>query len=158
MPEETEAKSDPLRIREGRDDERQIVLHPENDDLFVRTGRQVIASCQLGISIELWLSEFHSMLEHVKEWCTEHKEQVRSSFAYPRGAKVVLFVVPAREQFDFDLADALAELNAQLPRDFNIGVIAIHQVPWGELDRFLDPERARHIYGEQPTSHRAVEA
>lgn len=152
---EQQVKTDPIRVPDA---DRPVVLHPENDDLFVRTGRQVISACQLGISLELWLRELDLMIEDVRGWAEAHAGHVRACYCAARGARVVLFFVPATEQFDFDLADALAELNSRLVREFNIGIVEVGQVPADELARFLDVESARQVYGEPRRPPSAVEA
>jgi len=151
------AATEPVKIQEDRDGERRFLLHPENDDLFVRTGKQVIDACRLGISVELWLQELRGMFSDVAKWATERKQKIRGCYASPRAARVTLFFIPTAEQFDFDLADELTELNTRLVKQFNIGMIETHQIPWAEWDRFLDPESARAIYGDVLPAHHSVD-
>jgi hypothetical protein len=147
-----------LRIDERADGNRQVVLHPEDDDLFVQTGKQVIEACRLGISLQLWMSELGGMLQSVQDWSAQRAGRIRACFCEPRGLRMVLFFVPHSQQFDFELAGQLAELNAQLVKDFNIGMIEVRQVPWKETGRFFNLESAKQVYGERPGSHHAVEA
>jgi len=146
----------PIRIDAGDDARRTIVLKPEDNDLFVRTARQVIDHCQLGISLELWLKELDSLSEAVAAWCVT-QGGVRSCYCTPQGARVVFFMSPARNQFDFDLADALAEFSLQQAPHFNVGHVDFHQVPLDELDRFLNIRNAKWVYGEPFEAHRAME-
>ncbi|HXE54419.1 MAG TPA: hypothetical protein VN541_15460 [Tepidisphaeraceae bacterium] len=147
-----------VHIDAALDGAREFVLHPESNDLFVRTGKQVIEACQLGISVEVWLTELSGMLERVIRWAGERATRVRSCFVSPAGSKTVLFFVPTSEQFDFDLADELTDLTSELLKEYNVGMVELGQIPWAELDRFLDPRTAIHIYGEQQEPHRSVEA
>jgi hypothetical protein len=56
MPEKTSGQQ-AIRI-DGRDDaDRQVLVHPENDDIFVVTGRLAIEGCRLGIGLQVWLDE-----------------------------------------------------------------------------------------------------
>ncbi len=144
-----------LKVREN---DSHVLLHPADDDLFVRTGRQVIEACRLGIGIDLWLSELDSMLERVRDWAGQHASRIRSCFCAPRGSQIALYFSPALDRFDFDLADELASLNGELVKYFNIGMIEIHQVPESELDRFIDQSSARLVYGQHRKSHPPVEA
>jgi len=145
-------------IREAVDAERQFVLHPENDDLFVRTGRQVIEACRLGISVEVWFGECKDMFERVSQWARGHAAQVSACYAVPRGTGIGLFVVPKSQSFNFDLADELAELNRELVQKFNVGTVEIHQVPGDELHRFLVIEESRQVYSDANSPHQTVEA
>lgn len=145
---ETQESSSVQRISEKQDGQRQFLLHPEDNNLFVRTGKQVIDSCRLGISVELWLEELSSVMKEVESWCEARKDRVRSCYCAPRIAKLAFFFLPVAERFDFDLADELADLNSHLLKDFNVGMVETHQVPWVEADRFLDPVTARLVHGE----------
>jgi hypothetical protein len=146
-------------IREADEAARQFVLHPENDELFTRTGRQVIEACRLSISIEVWLEETAAMFDHVSAWIDREGlgERVASVYATGRGASICLFFVVSGERYDFELADKLAILTRELVRGFNIGPVEVHQLPWAELEQFVTLEDARAIYGGADHSHQTVE-
>lgn len=149
---ETRTGQEPIHLRECENGESQIVIHPEDDDLFVRTGRQVIDACRLDISIELWVQEFRSMVEQVRSWAEERAGQVRCCYCVPRSTRMVLFFCPATAQFDFALADELVELNLALRQDFNVGVVEVQQIPWDEASRFFQSDAARWVYGQRMQS------
>jgi hypothetical protein len=145
-------------IREDANGHRQFVLHPEDNDAFVRTGRQVIEGCQLGISVEVWLDECRAMFGRVLEWATARTGRVRACYAAPRMGGITLYFVPFGETYDFGLGDELSELNVELFRGFNVGMVEIHQVPATSLDRFLPPDATVLVYGDASRSHNSVEA
>ncbi len=147
-------------IREEEDGSRQFVFHPEEDELFTRTGKQVIAGGRLTISIEVWFAELRTMFDHVVRWIQTEglASKIAAVDAVPRGAKVSLFFVVQGESYDFDLSDRLAELNRTLVTCFNIGMIELHQLPGSEVSRFLDPEKTRRIYGDAGKAHQPMEA
>jgi len=155
---DSNTSKEPLRIREDSDAERSIVFHPEDDDLFVRTGRQVIEASRLGISIEVWLHEFREMLQAVRRWCEEHADRVHACYAGPRGAGLGLFFIPRGARYDFDLADLLTPLNGQLVNEFNIGMIEIYQIPESEISRFVAPNAARIVYAYDRSASSTVES
>jgi hypothetical protein len=148
----------PIEINEATDGSRQVVLRPENNDVFIQTGKQVIAGCSLGISIDLWLDEIKLLMEFVKQWIEGHSKSIQSCFIEPRPRCIMLFFVPASKRFDFDLADELVALNAKLIKDFNVGMVEIHQIPESELDRFLNLPMAKLVYGDTREPHITVEA
>ncbi len=154
----TRAQRAPIRISESHDAERSVVLQSDDDDVFVRTGKQVIAACRLGISLDLWLQELHAMLGDVQRWAADRGAQIRTCYCAPRGGRVALFFAPASSTVDFTLADELAELSVNLLQRYNVGSTEVQQVPWDELDRFLDPQAARHVHGEPWQPHPTVEA
>ena len=140
------------------DGSRQFVLHPESNDLFMRTGHQVIAACRLSISVEVWLEECVALFSYVNDWACKHKDMIAACYAIPRGDGIGLFFVPKSQSFNFDLADDLAELNRDLAQTFNVGSIEIHQVPQGELCRFVTREESRQVYSDADSPRQAVEA
>lgn len=154
---ETKNELDTAHIREPVDGAREYVMHPADNDLFVRTGRQVIEACRLGISVEVWFGECNAMLEKVTAWAQEHVAKVTAAYAVPGGAGIRLFVVPKSETFDFDLADELADLNRELVQKFNVGTVEIHQVPADEVSRFVVPEEARQVFSDANGTHQPVE-
>ena len=146
------------RIDETRDANTSYILQTKENDLFIRTGTQIIASCQLGISVEVWFDELTSMMAAVRKWASDNSSSVRSCYCVPIGPAVVLFVSPKSACFDFDLADRLAEMNLDWKRSFNVGMVEVHQVPWAELDQFIDPDSTTPVYGEHFKSSQTVEA
>lgn len=153
-----QTQPDPVRITAEKDADRPFIIHPEDDDLFVRTGREVIEACRLNISLELWLKELQGVFDTVIRWSTERRDRVRACFCEPRGSKMVFFFVTGSNRFDFDLADELADLNTRVVNGFNIGMVEMLQIPEAELDRFVNVDTSRPIYGRHPGPHRAVEA
>ena len=149
----TPAKTDAKHIRESDGD---FLLHPSNDDLFARTGKQIIEACQMSISIAVWMEELNQMLSEVKAWCAKRSDKISACLAEGRGSEVLLFFVPVGNQFNFDLADELADLNRELVTDFNIGMVEVGQIPEAEVNRFMDLEKVRIVYGRLPETHQAV--
>jgi hypothetical protein len=136
------------RIDDIQDALRSFVIAPENRDLFVRTGRQVIAACNMQLRIERWLEVYEAMLGSVRDFAEDHADRVAECYAVPRNTKTVLSFVPKTQGFDFDLADALASLQFDFQERFGklVGAIEVGQVPAWDLRRFLDPDEAQRIY------------
>lgn len=132
-------------IHEDTHGDRQYVLHPEDNDLFVRTGHQVIADCRLGISIQVWFEELKSMGDEVEKWALERSDRIEACYAVPRGGCICLFFVLKASSFDFDLADELTVLNDKLGGSLNVGPIESYQIPSHEITTFVDPS-AKQVY------------
>ena len=144
-------KGEATRIDHLHDAQRPFVIAPENRDLFVRTGRQVIAACNTQLKIERWLEVYEAMLGSVRDFAEEHAGHVAECYAVPRDAKTVLSFVPKSKEFDFDLADELAALQFDFQQRFEnvVGSIEVGQVPAWDLRRFLDPDEAQRIYPDE---------
>ena len=154
---DTTNKSDALHIRADGDADRPVVLHPHDNDVFVRTGRQVIESCRLKISFDVWRDELNALCQAMQDWADKNSTKVRTVYLAMVDVRPTLFVAPHGQQFDFFLADELVRLGVEFPRRFNVGPIELFQVPWDEMGRFLDPDAAFHIYGHKVPSN-SVEA
>lgn len=144
-------------VHESQDGDRDYVFHLADNDIFVRTGRQLIEACQLNISIELWRQELDLMFAYVRDRCIEKNAHIRSCLCEARRARLVLHFIPKSTGFDFDLAEWLADWDSYLSRNFkNVGLVEAGQIPWAEMERFLRPSFAFVIYGEQPIAHDPV--
>jgi hypothetical protein len=157
MSESSQTSNKAIDINETRDAERPVLLQPATNDLFVRTGRQVIEACQLSISVEVWLDELQNMLAQVSQWCTERSDKISFCAAVARGSKVILFFTPNGSAFNFDLADDLTDLNRQIVTGYNLGMIEVAQIPLAEIERFFDPMAAKLVYGKLPAASHPVE-
>ena len=150
----TKPKTPFTRIDHANDSQRYVIA-PENLDLFVRTGHQVIAACNTQMRIERWLEVYEAMLGAVRDFSEDHSELIAECFAVPRNAKTVLSFVPVSEAFSFELAQDLAKLQFDFQRQFAniLGAIEVGQVPSWDLRRFLDPDSSQRIFsGTQSAS------
>lgn len=153
-----QAKSGHLHLHEGQVADKKIVVHPTNDDLFVLTGKQMIASCSLSVSIETWLGELELAREAIDEWCQKHSSKIIAAYLIPRPSQLAVYLVRDAGRFDFDLADESTELVTDLIRDYNLGMVELFQIPPNEVERFVDVSYNQPIYGSGNPTHRPMEA
>lgn len=69
------------------DADRQFLMHPQDNDLFVRNGRQIIDACRLSISLEVWVEEMKALGHFIRKWCEERSSKLvkcQAKFAYGR--------------------------------------------------------------------------
>lgn len=142
---EAETSADPvLRLRESELADTKVVVDPLNRDLFVLTGRQLIESCGLSLSVQLYVDEAGLAVAELGEWAAERSNQVTSIHWEPRPGHLSLYVAVASEAFDFDLADEMTDLSLRLNREFTLGRVEVFQIPNDAIDRFVSsPERSR---------------
>jgi hypothetical protein len=136
------------RIEDAADGQRCYVIAPANRDLFIRTGRQVIAACNMQIRVERWLQVYEAMLGAVMDFSQSHAEAVSECYAVPRNAKTVLSIVPKSASYDFDLAELLGELQFELQKQFGniLGPIEVGQIPSWDIDRFVNRSEAERLF------------
>ncbi len=127
------------RIDVGVDGDRAYVLSPLDNDRFVRTGKQIIEACQLHIGYESWKQNLADLWEEVKTLGRLHRSRVGQVLMLPRNGTVHVLFVTDGGSFDFDLAEALAELNIRLRRQEGMyGDVEASQIPKGEFGRFVE--------------------
>ncbi len=136
---------DVRHISETRDADVDFLIEPKDEDRFVKSARQIIAACDLQGNVDLWRRNFVEMGDRVRAWCGERAGRVSASFAELRSDKVIVYFTPVGERYDFDLGGELATLSRELS-GFGLGRVQTHQVPGGELGRFVNLPRAFVIY------------
>ena len=128
-----------LHVRES--DERRIVLEKLNNERFVRTGRQMIEACDLHLAVTDLLSNLHELHHDAKKLAQKQGGRVKSVCMIPRSGTVHLFFITNGEEYDFELADRLAEMNLKLRRESKLyGDVEATQLPAGEVTQFLSAD------------------
>ena len=143
-PEATEAPEKVLRLKEADLGDARVVVDPLNRDLFVLTGRQLIESCGLQLSIQLYVDEAGLAVAELSRWAAARRAKIASIHWEPRPGHLGLYVAVASDAFDFDLADEMTDLNLRLNREFTLGRVEVFQVPAAAVGRFVgSAERSR---------------
>lgn len=152
--------SKPLHIHEDQVAEKRVVVHQSNEHLFVLTGKQMIESCQLVVSIETWLEELRLAKREISEWSSDRsrKYDISCTFLIPRPTQLAIYVVRSNQEFDFDLASEASDLVLMLTRDYQLGTLEFFQIPADEAERFIDVSYNLPIYGEYEPASSTVEA
>lgn len=120
-------------------------LIDENEELFLQTGKQIISACKMHIGIQVWSSNFKKTLEIVRQWAKDRGNQIAQVLVELRSDKVIFFVVPRSQQYDFDLGFAQADLDVTLNTQCNIGYTETRQIPEYEKANFISTD-AKLVY------------
>jgi hypothetical protein len=142
--------SAPVHVHQS---DEKVLLHGPQDDIIMRTGKQIIDACELHTSLDLWRHEFNDMLDFVKDESQKFSSQIEACYLSPRGTKLLLIFIQISPSFDFELADKLTELGINLRNRFNVGFTELMQVPSREADRFIDFNGAVHVFGKSAESY-----
>jgi hypothetical protein len=108
-----------------------------NEDIIQRNGEQIVRACQLQISVSTWWQNFDLAVGRVAQWCGERAEKLALALVDLRSDKVVFYVIPAGDAFDFELGEQQADLDIELNTRGGIGYVETRQVPAWELERFV---------------------
>lgn len=146
MTHDTQQEQGPIRI-DHHDGDRNVVLTPANQDRFIMSCKDAVASCE---SVSLWSADFRGLIAHLTEWVKGREGKLTSIFVSPADRRIGVFVVSASESFDFDLAEQVAELSHEILLHFkNIWPQAL-LIPGGDPDclaSFVDQRLALQVYG-----------
>ena len=134
-------------LHEREVSDKQVVVHPDDDDLFVVAGKNLIRSCRLQSSIELWLKELELAKNYIRSWCQVRRDKVIAAYLVPRPTRLSLFLVQQSDAYDFDLSDDVTDLDLDLNKDYNLGNVEPFQIPAAEVLRFVDLQQADQLHG-----------
>lgn len=108
-----------------------------SEEILHRSGEQLVRACQLHISAEVWVDNFKRMESYVMEWCGKRPTAIAAMLVEVRTNKVVFWIVPLSEEYNFDLGFELAELDIYLSSQGGIGYCETRQVPYWDLMSFV---------------------
>lgn len=114
-----------------------------DEEIFERTGEQIVRACQLQMTATRWKQNLQLMVDEVRQWCQQRSDKLALGLLELRSDKVVFFFSPRAEQFDFELAREQRALEVELNTRGGIGYAETRQVPLWEIDRFVSPEALR---------------
>jgi len=126
-------------------------LIDNNEEFYERTGEQIVRACKMQISVQVWADNFRATLNTIYHWADGQPGKIEKILCEPRSDKVIFFVVPTSDEFDFDLGFAQATLDVTLNTQCNIGYAETRQVPRWDLKTFVSPE-AMMIWSAPGTS------
>lgn len=130
----------------------QVVVCPEDEDRFVMASGHVVSACQCMIAANRVLDQFkEDFLPHLHNWCAARASQVRACYVpfLSSGVCMKVFVVARSEVFDFDLSDAIAELEMELHRKkWPCDILQVSAGSLEELQAFFNPEQSIQVFGD----------
>ncbi len=145
----------PPQIREGDADGQVVFERKSDEDRFVKSCHWVYEAAELGISRDVWRDELRALLDHVRTWAEQHRDRVHDCLAAPRDSQIAILVRPCSDTYDFDLAEALNQLDLELAEKFRVCACDVLQVP-KNATKFHDSKSGLLIYGEPPEAQGEV--
>ena len=103
-----------------------------------QTGEQIVRACQLQMSASAWNQNFALAVDHVFQWCRQRANRVTLALVGLRSDKSVFYLVPATEQYDFDLGMEQADLDIFRNTRGGIGDAETRQGPGWERELVVE--------------------
>jgi hypothetical protein len=141
-------QSRPSVIDERRHGNLPYRIITANEDIINLSGEQLVRACRMEISSEVWQDNFWKMISHIRDWARDHHDSLDRILIDFCNDKVVFFLVPKSERFDFDLGFAQAELDVYLNTRGNIGYAETRQIPSWDIETFVS-RNARIVWPEE---------
>ena len=88
---------------------------------------------------------FSQMVAQVAKWCAERSDRVAMALVSLRSNKIVFYIIPKGESFDFDLGFAQAKLDLFLNSFGTTGYAETRQIPAWEIETFV-PSGALRVW------------
>ncbi len=146
----------PVQIKEG-DLHRQIVFTDDAEDRFVKSCQWVFEAARLGISRDVWLHELRALIDHVRRWAEQHKDEISGCYAAARDNQIAILVSAVPGRYDFALAKALTDLDFELSEKFKVCPCDVLQIPKGS-SKFSDSRGTLVIHGDSSGTQAEVAA
>jgi hypothetical protein len=140
-------RREPVRLsfRDG-----EVMVTPKDQDVFFLSAEKATEACRVLIRQEERVARFTAeVLQPLAKWCEEHHGQISACYLLPPESAVLpVYVVGAREEYDFDLTRGLSDLALAFEeRGWSVHASQIPRCEAEELRGFFDPDQALQVYG-----------
>jgi len=119
--------SGPIRL--SFESKEQVVVVPENKDLFVITENAAAQACQQAQNGTQFGEQFSEFLGFIHSWCMKHSDRVRACYVTVGDIGLNVLLCQHAEDFDFDFDDEVAELDLALFNQFPLVRAEVLQIP-----------------------------
>lgn len=143
MPKVLTGRAIRLNYRDG-----QVVVTPEDDDIFVISAEKATEACREAVRREDRIACFkRNLLLPLHQWCLEHADKVSACYIPLPAGHVQVFVVTTSPRFDFDLASDVADIERRLANEgWRVGVIQLPHTDELSLATFFNREGALEVH------------
>jgi len=137
----------------------QVVATPEDQDRFVMAFRQAVSACQDPLAAKRFGEQLQTQfLPTLYEWCRANRERLSACYVPFRSPTSCLkvFVVANSATFDFQLSDAIADLELRLEdMRWPCDILQVNADRPEELQAFFDPKESLQVFdGNRDTTPR----
>jgi hypothetical protein len=128
----------------------KVMVTPEDQDIFFISAERATEACKDVIRHEERIKRFtDEVLLPLQQWCEAHKKEISACYmAFPESAVLPVYVIGAREEYDFALTKALSQLASEFEQQgWSIQAAQIPRCSPEDLLGYFNPENALVIYG-----------
>jgi hypothetical protein len=131
------AESSPIRLS-WNEKNRQIVIAPKDNDLYVQTVQEVISALRAEGADARGKTQlqFEALLNRLGEWNRAHGDKLTGVYLTLRDTNLLFLVVMKGKSHDPQLEDDLTELDLSIARDdaFDLLSVSVLAIPHSDED------------------------
>jgi hypothetical protein len=126
-----------------------VVVVPDDEDRFVLTAGEAALACKQAKDSQEWNRQWNDFLFHIHQWCKAHESEVDTGYVTVGDSALNVLIGARGEDYNFDIEDALADLDLELANEFPLCVAEVMQVPdQRHLRGDLSGDAILVVYGE----------
>src|SRR5438128_12378603 len=97
----------------------KVMVTPEDQDIFFISAEKATEACKDFIRNEERVKRFtDEVILPLQHWSEEHKKQISACFmAFPESAVLPIYMIGAKEQYDFSLTEGLSHLASEFEKN-----------------------------------------
>jgi hypothetical protein len=127
-----------------------VLVTPKDRDTFLISAEKATEACRNAVRHEERVARFESeFLVPLYRWCTSHSQAVRACYIPMPGSHIQVFIVTTSSEFNFGLAEEVAELERSLAQGgWKVGVSQLPNADNDNLATFCNEEGALEVYAK----------
>jgi hypothetical protein len=142
----TLTRREPVRLsyQDGK-----VMVTPEDQDIFFISAEKATEACQDLIRAEERVKRFtDEVILPLQRWSEKHQNQISACYmVFPESAVLPVYMVGARDQYDFALTEELSQLAGDFEKHgWSVQAAQIPRCSPEDLLAYFNPENALIIY------------
>lgn len=126
----------------------RVMVVPDDKDRFFTTVGEAARACKQAQDNVEWAEQWNDFLAHIHRWCADRSQDVDAGYVMVGDGLTVLICVSI-EDYNFDLEDALTDLDLELSERFPLCCAEVMQIPnQRDLRAGLPDEAILVVYGD----------
>ena len=133
----------------------QVLVVPDDKDRFVTTESEAARACRQMEHTKEWSNQWNDFLVYVNAWCKNHSDSIEAGYVSVGDSALNVLLCLRNQDYDFDLEDAIAELDLELSEKFPLCTAEVMQIPNQPQLRAAFQQEVIAVYGDGERSPEA---
>ncbi len=125
---------------------RQVLVKPENNDLFFMSVQRAAQACQMADQAYAFGLQFRSLLDKLAAWITSHRKQIGTAFVTLRDGGFLFLVIQKKAVLDMDFEKEMTELDLEIASDESWKLLRLNVLA---LPACTEDSQAAFLYADE---------